>query len=146
MSEFEIQHGLNRRRLGLRVAKALLKTAAYAVFWLIVWFLTSMLLASFPEYFKLFSVLAGGLLFFTFAMALAEGTIYQHILVIIRAFFLIAYLAYATHGGVLTINLEGLAFTVEFVPLLALMIMINLLEIARGMLQALEFAAKSPKD
>ncbi|MEM0095747.1 MAG: hypothetical protein QW660_03845 [Candidatus Bathyarchaeia archaeon] len=144
MSELEPKP--DRRRFGLRVARAFLITAAYAVFWLIIWFLTSTLLASFPEYQKLFSVIALGLLFFTFAIALAEGTIYKYILKIIRAFFLIAYLTYATNSGVLKVSFENLVFTVEFVPLLALMIVINLLEIAKGLLQAIEFAAHSPKD
>ncbi|MEM0356900.1 MAG: hypothetical protein QXL77_00785 [Candidatus Bathyarchaeia archaeon] len=144
MSELEPKP--DRRRFGFRVARAFLITAAYAVFWLIIWFLTSTLLASFPEYQKLFSVIALGLLFFTFAIALAEGTIYKYILKIIRAFFLIAYLTYATNSGVLKVSFENLVFTVEFVPLLALMIVINLLEIAKGLLQAIEFAAHSPKD
>jgi len=146
VNELELQHGFSRQRFALRVARAFLVTAGYAVFWLIVWFLTSMFLAGFPNYNRLFSVLAGGLLFFTFAMVLAEGTIYKHILAIVRAFFLIVYLTYATNGGTLTINLENLTFTVEFVPLLALMVVINLLEVARGLLQAIEFAAKSSKD
>ncbi|MEM3578610.1 MAG: hypothetical protein QXL54_00085 [Candidatus Bathyarchaeia archaeon] len=137
---------VDRRKFGFRVARAFLITAASAVFWIILWFLTSTLLASFPDYQKLFSTIAGGLLFFTFAIALAEGTIYKYILIIIRAFFLIAYLTYATNVGVLTVSFENLAFTVEFVPLLALMVLINLLEIAKGLLQAIEFAAQSPKD
>jgi hypothetical protein len=57
-----------------------------------------------------------------------------------------AYLTYSTNGGVLTMNFENLALTVEFVPLLALMIVINLLEVARVLLQTIEFAAQSPKD
>jgi hypothetical protein len=144
MSELEPRP--SRRKLGLRVARAFLLTAASGVFWLVIWFLTSMLLANFPNYQTLFTVLAWGLLFFTFAIALAEGTIYKYLLIIIRAFFLIVYLAYATNSGTLTINFENFTLTVEFVPLLALLIVINLLDIARGLLQAIEFAAQSPKD
>lgn len=144
MSEFESKP--NRKNIGLRVARAFLITAASAIFWFILWFLTSMFLASFPNYLTLFSVLAWSLLFFTFTIALAEGTIYKYILRITRAFFLIVYLTYATNSGVLSINFENLAFTVEFIPLLALMITINLLDIAKGLLQVMEFAAQSPKD
>ncbi|MEM2280704.1 MAG: hypothetical protein QXZ68_01775 [Candidatus Bathyarchaeia archaeon] len=144
MNRVENEYG--PRRLGFRIARALLITAAHAVLWLIVWFLTSMLLAAFPDYFRLFSILAGSLLFFTFAITLTEGTIYKHILTIVRAFFMIVYLTYATNSGILTIKLENLAFTIEFMPLLALMIVINLLEVVRGLLQALEFTAQSPKD
>lgn len=136
----------NRRKLGLRIAKAFLVTAASGIFWLVLWFLTSMLLADFPEYFALFPLLAWGLIFFTFATTLTDGTIYKYIFIVMRAFFLIVYLAYATNYGVLTIKFEDYAFTVEFVPLLALMIMINLFSMARGILQAIEFASKSPRD
>lgn len=136
----------NRRKLGLRIAKTFLVTAASGIFWLVLWFLTSMLLADFPEYFALFPLLAWGLIFFTFATTLTDGTIYKYIFIVMRAFFLIVYLAYATNYGVLTIKFEDYAFTVEFVPLLALMIMINLFSMARGILQAIEFASKSPRD
>ncbi|MCS7124953.1 MAG: hypothetical protein NZ932_06050 [Candidatus Bathyarchaeota archaeon] len=142
----ELESKRNRRRVGLKVARAFLITAASAIFWLILWFLTSTFLAGFPNYLTLFTVLAGGFLFFTFTIALAEGTIYKYILMITRAFFLIVYLTHATNGGILTINLENLAFTVEFVPLLALMVFINLLDVARRLLQAIEFASQSPKD
>jgi len=142
----DIEPKPDRRKLGFRVVRAFLFTAAYAVFWFIIWFLTYTFLASFPEYPQLFTTIACGLLFFTFAITLAEDTIYKYILKAIRAFFLIAYLTYATKGGILTLNLENIGFTVEFVPLLALMIVINLLDIARALLQAIEFAAQSPKD
>jgi hypothetical protein len=146
MSKLRLQHSFNHRRFASRVAKATLVTAGYAIFWLITWLFTSMFLANFPNYHKLFSMTAGSLLFFTFTIALADGTIYKHILVVIRAFFLIAYITYVTNGGVLTVNLENLILTVEFIPLLALIVVANLLDIARGLLQTIEFVSKSPKD
>ena len=134
------------RRLGLRIAKATLVTAVAGVFWLVLWLLISSLLADFPEYLVLFAVLAWALLFFTFAIKVSEGTIYKYILIIMRGFFLIVYTAYATNCGVRTIKIEDFTFTVEFIPLLALMIAINLLAMARGLLQAIEFTSQSPKD
>ncbi|MEM3797116.1 MAG: hypothetical protein QXY74_01605 [Candidatus Bathyarchaeia archaeon] len=144
MSELESKP--RGQKFSSRIARAVLITAASAVLWLIVWFLTSMFLAGFPEYPKLFSTIAWGLLFFTFTIALAEGTIYKYILIIARAFFLMIYLTYATNWGVLTANFGNLMFTVEFTSLIALIIAINLLEVARGLLLAIEFAAQSPKD
>jgi hypothetical protein len=64
----------------------------------------------------------------------------------LRSFFLIVYIAYSTNFGVLTVNFEGFTFTVEFIPLLAIMVAINLLSIARGLIQAIEFSAQSPED
>lgn len=134
------------RRLGLRIAKATLITAVAGVFWLVLWLLMSSLLSDFPGYLARFAVLAWALLFFTFTIKVSEGTIYKYILIIARAFFLIVYVAYATNYGVLTVKIEDFTFTVEFIPLLALMIAINLLAMARGLLQAIEFTSQSPKD
>lgn len=136
----------NRRKIYLKIARAFLITAASGIFWFVLWFLFSMFLAEFPYYLMLFSIMAWSLLFFTFVITVTEGTIYKYLFTIVRSFFLIAYLAYSTNYGVFTAKLENFTFTVEFVPLLALMIVINLLSIARGLLQALEFAAQSPKD
>ena len=134
------------RRLGLRIAKATLITAVAGVFGLVLWLLISSLLSDFPEYLAHFAVLAWALLSFTFAIKVSEGTIYKYILIIARAFFLIVYVAYATNCGVLSIKIEEFTLAIEFIPLLALMIVINLLAMARGLLQAIEFTSQSPKD
>lgn len=134
------------RKLFRRIAKATLMTVVAGIFWLVLWLLTSSFLANFPEYLARFAVLAWALLFFTFAIKVSEGTIYKYILIIARAFFLIVYVAYTTNYGVLTVKIEDFTFTVEFIPLLALMIVINLLAMARGLLQAIEFTSQSPKD
>ena len=134
------------RKLFRRIAKATLMTVVAGIFWLVLWLLISSLLVDFPWYLARFAVLAWALLFFTFTIKVSEGTIYKYILIIARAFFLIVYVAYATNYGVLTVKIEDFTFTVEFIPLLALMIAINLLAMARGLLQAIEFTSQSPKD
>jgi hypothetical protein len=144
MSENETKPAF--RKLFRRIAKATLMTVVAGIFWLVLWFLISSFLANFPEYLTRFAVLAWALLFFTFAIKVSEGTIYKYILIIARAFFLIVYVAYTTNCGVLTVKIEDFTFTVEFIPLLALMIVINLLAMARGLLQAIEFTSQSPKD
>lgn len=144
MSEAETLR--TRRKLALKIAKATAITALTGGVLLILWFFTSIFAASFLHYSTLFAIFAWATLFFTFATTLSEGTIYKYILLVIRAFFLIIYVAYATDYGLLLINFEGFTLTIEFIPLLALMIFANLLELARGILQALEFASQSPKD
>lgn len=142
----ENKTGRSFREMRRKILKATLKTAVTGVFWLILWFAFSPLLTSFPGYLMLFAVLVWSMLFFTFTIKISEGTIYQHILSMIRGFFLIFYIAYATNYGVLTVKFEEFALTMEFTPILALMIVANLLAIVRGLLQAIEFAAQSPKD
>ena len=144
MSENETKPAF--RKLFRRIAKATLMTVVAGIFWLVLWLLISSFLANFPEYLTRFAVLAWALLYFTFAIKVSEDTIYKYILIIARAFFLIVYVAYTTNYGVLTVKIEDFTFTVEFIPLLALMIAINLLAMARGLLQAIEFTSQSPKD
>ncbi|MEM2953497.1 MAG: hypothetical protein QXU21_04395 [Candidatus Bathyarchaeia archaeon] len=135
-----------RRKLVLKIAKATVITALTGGVLLILWFFTSIFGKSFPHYSTFFAIFAWAMLFFTFATTLSEGTIYKYILLGIRTFFLIIYIAYATNYGLLSINFEGFTLTIEFIPLLALMIFANLLELAREVLQAIEFSSQSSKD
>jgi hypothetical protein len=135
-----------RRKLVFRIAKATFITAIVGVVWLILWFFTSMLSTIYPQYSTSFAILAWATLFFTFATTLSEGTIYKYIFIVMRAFFLILYFTYATNFGLLSLKIEGLNLTIEFMPLVALIVLTNLIAMARGMLQAIEFASQSPKD
>ncbi|MGC8998647.1 MAG: hypothetical protein ACP5JW_04520 [Candidatus Bathyarchaeia archaeon] len=154
MSEVEAEAKRNRRKLVNKTVKAAVVTAIYGVIWFIIWLLLPSFLEpifkQFPALFQRFStlywVLAYVSLFFTFATRISEGTIYKYILIIIRSFFIIVYTICSTNFGIFTINFEGFAFTVEFIPLLAIMVAINLLSIAGGLIQAIEFAAQTPED
>lgn len=142
----EAETGQTRKKLVFRITKATFITAIAGVVWLILWFFTSMFFAIYPQYSVSFAILAWATLFFTFTTTLSEGTIYKYIFIVMRAFFLIAYITYATNFGLLSLKIEGLNLTIEFMPILALMVLANLLDMARGLLQAIEFASQSPKD
>lgn len=134
------------KKFSKNIVKACSITAIVGVLLLVLWFVLSKVLENFPEYLQLFSVLAVAIVLFTFATRITEGTIYKYVFAIGQSFFLIIYLIYATEGGTLAINIMDLHFSIEFVPLLALMIVINILAIAKGILQAIEFMSESPKD
>jgi hypothetical protein len=137
----------NRRKFLVKIVKAALVTAIYGVVWFVVWLLASSFLGDlFQPFSTLFLILVCTSLFFTFAIRISENTIYKYIFIILRSSFLIVYIAYSTNFGVLTVNFEGFIFTVEFIPLLAIMVAINLISIARGLIQAIEFSAQSPED
>lgn len=135
-----------RSKLFYRIAKAVLMTAVTGVVWLILWFFTSFFSESFPQYSVLFETFAWAMLFFVFVTNLSEGTIYKYIFIIIRAFFVMIYMVYATNFGMLSLKFEGLTVTVEFMPLIALIVLADFLDVARGLLQAIEFASQSPRD
>lgn len=147
MSEIEVKAKSNRRKTILRIVKAAAITAMYGVVWLIIWLLLSTFLGPIlREFSASYWVLVFALLFFTFAIKISESTIHKFVFIILRSFFIIIYLAYSTNFGVFTINLEGFILTVEFIPLLAIMIAINFMSIASGLIQAIEFVAQTPED
>ncbi|MCS7114424.1 MAG: hypothetical protein RMJ15_04525 [Nitrososphaerota archaeon] len=135
-----------RLKLFSRIARAVLITAATGVVWLILWLLTSFFSAGFPQYSELFETFAWAMLFFVFVTTLSEGTIYKYVFIIIRAFFVMVYMVYATNFGLLSLSFEGFTITVEFMPLIALIVLADILDVARGLLQAIEFASQSPRD
>jgi len=147
MSEVEAKSIFSRRKLFVKIVKAAVITAIYGVIWLIIWLLLSNFLGPiFQQFSTLYWILAYFSLFFTFAIKISEGTIYKYVFIILRSFFIIVYLTFSTNYGVFTMDFAGFTFTVEFIPLLAIMVAINLLSIANGIIQAIEFAAQTPED
>lgn len=134
------------KRLLFRFAKAALAAAATGIMWLLIWVFTSTFSANYPQYSALFEVFAWAMILFTFIITLSENTIYKYIFIVVRAFFTMIYIAYATDFGLLSFTGNGFSITVESMPLVALIVLANLLEITRGLLQAVEFASQSPKD
>lgn len=149
MEEIEISEKSFKERLGKlapRLFKAIVQTAVLGVFLVFIGFFVAQLFAGYPKYIMHYEVLAWATLFFTFAIKVTEETIYKFCFIVARAFFLIVYLVYATDGGIITIDAMEAQFMVEFIPILALMILVNVLAMARGILQAIEFTSASPKD
>jgi len=129
-----------------KILKAALVTAVVALILLVFWSATSGIFSGYPEYSTLFTILTIFILFFTFSIRVTEGTIFRYGFIVARSLFLIFFIAYTTNGGVLSIVGLGLQFTMEFIPVLGLMIMACLLGVAKGLLGAIEFISESPKD
>ncbi len=136
----------NLRGSAHRILKATIITVFLGIFLLVLWVFVVQLFTDYPEYQKLYAILAWAIVFFTFATKVTEETIYKFVLIIARALFLIIYFIYSTNGGVFTINFMDMRLTIEFVSILALMVLVNFLEMVRGVLQAIEFTSASPKD
>lgn len=125
--------------------KAVLITAIVGLVLLVLWILLSGLLAVVPEFQDIFAVLVWMTIISVFITRLTEDTVYKDAFVVARALFLIFYLAFATRYGVLSISYEGYFVTAEFIPLLALMIAISVVDMARGVLQIIQFTSETPE-
>jgi len=149
VSEVDIREKSWKERLGKlapRLLKATVITALVGVILLVIWFFVGQLFADYPEYQTFYAILAWATLFFTFAIKFTEKTVHKFFFIIARALFLIAYLIYATNGGILTLDFMGAHLMVEFIPILALMVLVNVLDMAKGILQVIEFTSESPTD
>jgi hypothetical protein len=129
-----------------RIVKAIIITAIVGIVLLVFWVLLSGFLSFNPQWLTFFAVLIWAILLFTFAVRVSEGTIFKYGFIVGRAFFLIIFLTYVTNGGVLTLSAMGYDFTMEFVPILGLLIVACLLSMGKGILEAVEFVSESPKD
>ncbi|MBC7130230.1 hypothetical protein H5T51_03275 [Candidatus Bathyarchaeota archaeon] len=125
-----------------RTVKAALATALMGAAWLFIGFITSMMPIDYPSYSTFFEVLVGAMLIFTFATTFCEGTIYKYFFIIIRAFFLTIYIVYASNFGLISLPYGNFNITVEFMPIVGLFVIANLLEAAKGLIQAIEFASQ----
>lgn len=139
-------NGKNSPNLFQRTLKATIVTLIVGIILLILWAFTSQVFANYPQFQTLYAIFAWAIIFFTFAIWFSDHTIFKYGFIIARPLFLIIYVAYAANGGVLTMDSMNFHFTIEFIPILALVIVICLIEIAKGILQALEFASVTPRD
>jgi hypothetical protein len=129
-----------------RVAKALIATLIVGIVLLFLWIFLSGFLVSTPQYIWLFSVLIWGTLLFTFTRNVTAGTVYQYALNIARAFFFIFAISYGTNFGSLRLGLPGGFVTAQFVPILALVVFICILDVGRSVLQIIQLKSYSPID
>ncbi|MDH5460950.1 MAG: hypothetical protein OEZ29_06100 [Candidatus Bathyarchaeota archaeon] len=97
------------------------------------------------EYTTLLYVFSAIVVFFTVVTELFSGTILQHAFCVGRAIVLIVYFVYALNGGIFVsaFQIPGqqqvLRIFANLRAFLALLIFINLLGFAKGMLQAINF-------
>jgi len=146
LSGFDYSGRNGSQSLFQRTVKATIVTLVVGIVLLFFWVFLSQIFAGYPNFQTFFAVLAVALVFFTFMIRFTDGTIFKYGFLIGRAFFLIIYIVYATSGGVFSMDIESFHFIIEFVPLLALIIVVNLMEIAKGILQAVEFTVEAPMD
>ena len=150
MLETQPEKSLLRRMLP-RVAKATVKAVLYLIFLYIIPTLIVSQLSSFaPDLFSTYTdylaIFAAIVIFFVVASELTAGTIYQHAFNIGRALTLMIFFILALQGGVISQDFEAQGFNFHFAIdlriYLAMLISIDLLSLARSVLQALNFLSQ----
>lgn len=70
-----------------------------------------------------------------------KGILFQHVLGMGRAFFLIGYTLYALNGGIVTQTIQSLTFSVNLQVFLAMIIFLGILDFAESLLQIINHLA-----
>jgi len=98
------------------------------------------------EYGQLFYLFVGIIVFFAVVTKLFSGTILEYAFSIARALIMILYLIAVFNGGIISfaVSMEeaSVNLAVNLEALLTILILVNLLGIAKSMLQATNFLAK----
>jgi hypothetical protein len=139
------------RRMLPRIVKATLKAVLYLVFlYVIPMMIVSQLSAMAPEifadYMDYLGIFAAIVIFSVVAGELTAGTIFQHAFNIGRALVLIVFFVLALQGGIISQDITAeslrLHFLVDLRIYLAMLISIDLLNLAKSMLQAVSFLSE----
>lgn len=127
------------RKAAPRVLRAAL--AGFVTF-LLFYFLPTLLIpteALPPGYEPLFDVFVAIVVFFAVVIELSSGTILKYAFSVARALILILYFVYALHGGIITTEMETAHIMVDLRGFLAMLIFINFIGLAKGILEAADF-------
>ena len=141
------------RKMLPRIAKAVIKGLLYFVLLYVVpMFLVSQVSAFAPglfaDYGQVVTVFAAVIIFFAVASELTSGTIFQHAFNIGKALILIIFFIVALDGGIVRLDLnimEGLPISIvaDLRVYLMMLIAIDLLGLAKSVLQAIYFLSES---
>ena len=138
-------------KMAPRIVKATIKAVLYFIFlYVIPLMIVSQLSAVAPELFATYTdylaIFAALIIFSVVASELTAGTIYQHAFNIGRAIVLIVFFILALQGGIISQDISvssiRLHFVVDLRIYLAMLISIDLLNLARSMLQAINFLSE----
>jgi len=135
------------RKMLPRVAKAAIKGLLWFVFLYVVpMFIISSLSEFAPEIFsryeQLLPVFVAIIVFFVVASEFTAGTIFQHGFNIGKALVLMIFIILALEGGIVALDLQGLQLVADLRIFLAMLLTIDLLGLAKSVLQAVNFLSE----
>jgi hypothetical protein len=130
-----------------RVVKAVIKGSLWFIFLYVVPMLIISSLSKFaPEIFssyeQLLPVFVAIILFFVVASELTSGTIFQHAFNIGKALILMILIVYALQGGIISIDIMNIHIFADLRIYLAMLLTIDLLGLAKNVLQAINFLSE----
>ncbi|MEM3725691.1 MAG: hypothetical protein QXK98_02370 [Candidatus Bathyarchaeia archaeon] len=127
------------RKIVFKALKATVKGTLFYVVYFVLWSFISPLAEFIPG---LRQIVETFVIIYVVLMILGEltsGTIYQYFFNVAKALFVTLYLILELNGGVFSLTFRNLNFFVDFRMVLAAVVLLSLLGIAKSMLQAVNY-------
>jgi hypothetical protein len=123
----------------VKALKATVKGILFYIMYFVLWGFISPLTEFIPS---LQQIVETFVIIYVILMILGEltsGTIYQYFLNVAKALFVTLYLILELRGGVFNLTFNGLNFFVDLRAILAVVVLLSLLGVAKSMLQAVNY-------
>jgi hypothetical protein len=130
------------RKIVFKALKATVKGILFYMVYFVLWSFISPLAEFIPS---LQQVVETFVIIYVVLMILGElasGTIYQFFLNVAKALFVTLYLILELKGGAFSLTFNNLNFFVDFRMVLAVVVLLSLLGIAKSMLQAVNYLSE----
>jgi len=132
-----------RRKMLPRIIKVCLKVLVILIFYILL----SSFLNPFKNFLGDFNVMID-MFFIVFILfvilgELASGSIFQHFFNVAKNLFMLFYFAHFFEKGTFTLTMENVYVTIDLRTILSALIMINLLILAKSMLNTINFLSKN---
>ncbi|MGB9714273.1 MAG: hypothetical protein ACPLZC_04760 [Candidatus Bathyarchaeales archaeon] len=130
------------RKIVFKALKATFKGILFYMVYFVLWSFVSPLTEFIPG---LWQIVETFVIIYIVLMILGEltsGTIYQYFLNVAKALFVTLYLILKLNGGVFSLTFNNLNFFVDFRMVLAVVVLLSLLGIAKTMLQAVNYLSE----
>ena len=129
----------SKRNISIRIFKAGVKAALVYVAYFIFTLLTQQVYELIGEYSPFIEGFFIAIAIFVFLIEFSSGTIFKYMLEFARSLFVIFYLIIALKSGIIDVNIQNVTLVLNLQFFLLMLISINLIEIARTVLSAIDF-------
>jgi len=95
----------------------------------------------FPWYEPLTNIFVAVFIFFLVVGVFSSGTVFQYVFGIVRTLVLMVFFICVLNGGIITLTVEGTSIMLDVTVVLAMLVLVCLLGIAKNVVQAIDFVS-----
>jgi hypothetical protein len=130
------------RKIVFKAFKATVKGILFYVVYFVLWGFVSPFAEIFPGLQQIVETFIVIYVVLMILGELASGTIYQYFLNVSKALFVTLYLILELNGGIFSLTYKSVNFFVDLRMVLAVVVLLSLIGIAKSMLQAVNYLSE----